>query len=169
MSSDFDEAETFADVLNGFSLRSNRSRDRRPKPEPTQAQPMTTHYTAPDNLDLVENAAQVRAYAWTGGRTHSDLKLEIETLVSTTGKAEHLLPTLASEHQSVARLCHHTKSVAEVGALLSLPLGVVRVLLGDMAHLGLIQVHRNYNLNGDGPNLELLERVRRGLANLGAG
>ncbi len=168
MSSDFDEGETFADVLNGFSLTGHRSKGRRQAPEPIQAQPMTTHYTAPDNLDFEENAAQVRAYAWTGGRTHSDLKLEIETLVSTTNKAEHLLPTLTTEHQSVARLCHHSKSVAEVGALLSLPLGVVRVLLGDMAHLGLINVHRNHNLNGESPNLELLERVRRGLVNLGS-
>jgi hypothetical protein len=76
--------------------------------------------------------------------------------------------TMRSEHQSVARLCRSTKSVAEIGALLSLPLGVVRVLLDDMAGLGLVTVHSNQTtLNGDGaPDMDLLKRVLRGLSNL---
>jgi hypothetical protein len=109
-----------------------------------------------------ETAASVRAYAWTGGRTHSDVKLELETLVSITTRAEALLPTLCTEHQAIAGLCHASQSVAEVAARLSVPLGVVRVLLGDMSKLGLIAVHSN---NG-GPDLALMERVLRGLTRL---
>ena len=109
-----------------------------------------------------EAAASVRAYAWTGGRTHSDVALELETLVSTTTRAEDLLPTLCTEHQSIARLCHDSQSVAEVAARLRVPLGVARVLLGDMSKLGLIAVHRN----GSNPDLALMERVLRGLTNL---
>lgn len=108
-------------------------------------------------------AASVRAYAWTGGRTRSDVALELETLVSTTPKAEDLLTTLCTEHQSIARLCHDSQSVAEVAALLHVPLGVVRVLLGDMSKLGLIEVHQT----ASAPDLELLERVLRGLTKLG--
>jgi hypothetical protein len=108
----------------------------------------------------------VRAYAWTGGRTRSDHQLEIETLVTTSDRADATMPTLRTEHQAVARLCYHTKSVAEVGALLAVPLGVARVLLGDMASLGLITVHQNASANGEEPDLELLERVLRGLTNL---
>lgn len=116
----------------------------------------------PDGLPVEElGAASVRAYAWTGGRTRSDVALELETLVSTTSKAEELLATLCTEHQSIARLCHDSQSVAEVAALLHVPLGVVRVLLGDMAKLGLIQVH-----TAAGPDMELLARVLDGLTKL---
>lgn len=113
-----------------------------------------------------EEPSAVRAYAWTGGRTRSRGPLEIETLVSTSAQAEELLDTLRSEHQSVAVLCRRSRSVAEVGALLSLPLGVVRVLLDDMAGLGLIDVHHNEVDNADRPDLPLLDRVLHGLRNL---
>ncbi|HEV2783565.1 MAG TPA: DUF742 domain-containing protein [Actinophytocola sp.] len=160
--------QTFADVLNGLTLAGRRARDRHPRSEPQPARPTRRHAAQPDDGPLEENAASVRAYAWTGGRTRSDFQLEIETLVSTSPRALELIDTLRTEHQSVARLCHHSKSVAEVSALLSLPLGVVRVLLGDMASLGLIEVHRNRKLDGDRPDMELLERVLRGLTNLRA-
>jgi hypothetical protein len=119
-------------------------------------------WTAPDE----EEPATVRAYAWTGGRTRSQRTLEIETLVSTSARAEELLDTLRSEHQSVAALCRRSRSVAEVGALMCLPLGVVRVLLDDMAGLGLIDVHHNQVDNAARPDLPFLERVLRGLRNL---
>lgn len=111
-------------------------------------------------------SASVRAYAWTGGRTRAVRELGIETLVSATARAEELLPVLRSEHQSVARLCLRSTSVAEIGALLSLPLNVVRVLLDDMAGLGLVDVHRSRTGPDERPDLDLMERVRRGLANL---
>jgi uncharacterized protein DUF742 len=114
-----------------------------------------------------ERSSSVRAYAWTGGRTRPGTVLEVETLVSTTQRAEELLDMLRSEHQSVARLCRRSMSVAEIGALLSLPLGVIRVVLDDMAGLGLIEVHHTRTGPDERPNLELLERVRRGLVNLG--
>jgi hypothetical protein len=50
--------------------------------------------------------------------------------------------------------------------LLSLPLGVARVLLGDMAGLGLINVHETASANGDTPDLALMERVLSGLRRL---
>lgn len=120
------------------------------------------------SIEPVETySSSVRAYAWTGGRTRPNVALEVETLVSTTAQALDTLATLRSEHQSVALLCRRSISVAEVGALLSLPLGVVRVVLDDMAGLGLIEVHRTLTGPDDRPNLELLDRVRRGLINLG--
>ena len=159
MSIDHDGEETFADVLNGFSLTGHRSHGnggvvREAAPTAALAE------LAPAEQ---ETAASVRAYAWTGGRTRSDVPLELETLVSTTAKAEELLPTLCTEHQSIGRLCHDSQSVAEVAARLSVPLGVVRVLLGDMAKLGLITVHGN---NPGAPDIALMERVLRGLTNL---
>lgn len=174
------EDQTFADVLNGFSLSSRRrpqQAEPAPSPPPEQrppefSQPGAQQQPAPPQpaawqqpYQSEENASIVRAYAWTGGRTRSDYRLEIETLVSTSARAMDLLATLSTEHQDVAQLCRQSKSVAEVGALLRVPLGVVRVLLGDMARMGLIIVH-DTETAGEAPGMELLERVLRGLTNL---
>jgi hypothetical protein len=103
----------------------------------------------------------VRPYAMTGGRTrpaHDDL--ELETLVSTTALGETV--TLSLERRSIALLCRDILSVAEISARLDLPLGVARVLVGDMAEEGLVTVHRPASV-GDRPDLALLERVLYGL------
>jgi uncharacterized protein DUF742 len=105
---------------------------------------------------------RVRPYAMTGGRTrptHQDL--EIETLVSTTSTGE-LTPKLSVEQRAIAALCHDILSIAEVSAHLHLPLGVIRVLVGDMADEHLVIVHRPTQA-GDRPDLALLERVLYGL------
>ncbi|HEV3014035.1 MAG TPA: DUF742 domain-containing protein [Actinomycetota bacterium] len=104
----------------------------------------------------------VRPYAMTGGRTRpSDDDLELETLVSTTSLGETSL-TLSLERRSSALLCRDILSIAEISARLDLPLGVVRVLVGDMASEGLVTVHRPASV-GDRPDLALLERVLYGL------
>jgi hypothetical protein len=101
----------------------------------------------------------------TGGRTrpsHLDLELELETLVSTTSLGEQQVASLSLERRSIALLCRDVLSVAEVSARLDLPLGVARVLVGDMADEGLVIVHRPASPN-DRPDLALLERVLYGL------
>lgn len=111
-------------------------------------------------------SAQVRPYAWTRGRTRSGFALEIETLVSTSARGREQLGLLQYEHRSVADLCHQVRSVAEVAALLGVPLGVAKVLVGDMAGLGLLVVHQTSSGNGDIPDLALMERVLSGLRRL---
>ena len=111
-------------------------------------------------------AAAVRPYAWTRGRTKSGLDLAIETLVSTSQRGRDQMGLLQSEHRAVAELCEQTRSVAEVAALLSLPLGVARVLLGDMAGLGVVTVHQTASSAGNVPDLALMERVLSGLRRL---
>lgn len=169
MTSDDESDSTFADVFNGLTMGASRPRKRRGRPEPQQDQhnaPQPEAVPLFEDAPREENAASVRAYAWTGGRTRTSTQLEIETLISTTGRAVDVMHTMRSEHQAVAGLCRSTKSVAEIGALLSLPLGVVRVLLDDMAGLGLVTVHSN-QISGDGqPDMDLLQRVLRGLTNL---
>jgi hypothetical protein len=56
-------------------------------------------------------------------------------------------------------------SIAEVSARLRLPLGVIRVLVGDMADEHLVMVHRPAH-GGDRPNLAVLERVLDGLQSI---
>jgi hypothetical protein len=105
---------------------------------------------------------RVRPYAMTGGRTRpTHDALEIETLVSTTSTVD-LTPKLTVEQRAIAVLCHDILSIAEVSAKLHLPLGVVRVLVGDMADEHLVMVHRPAQA-GARPDLALLERVLDGL------
>lgn len=112
-------------------------------------------------------ASSVRPYAWTGGRTKSGFELAIETLVSVSDRARSRLDRLPMEHRAVADLLlEQTRSVAEVAALLSLPLGVARVLLGDMAAGGTVTVHQTASTAGNVPDLALMERVLSGLRRL---
>lgn len=115
---------------------------------------------------VVEGAAAVRPYAWTRGRTKSGFDLAIETLLSTSQRGREQMALLPVEHRAVAQLCEQTRSVAEVAALLSIPLGVARVLLGDMAGTGLVMVHETVSSTGNGPDLALMERVLSGLRRL---
>jgi len=108
---------------------------------------------------------RVRPYAMTGGRTqpaHADLG--IEALVSTTSVGERS-PRLTVEQRAIAALCKDILSIAEISARLDLPLGVTRVLIGDMEEDGLVTVHRPTQA-GQRPDLALLERVLYGLRNI---
>jgi len=109
----------------------------------------------------------VRPYAMTGGRTRPRYQLAIEALVATTADPEQLRGQLP-EHQRICQLCREIKSVAEVSALLSLPLGVARILVADLAEAGLVAIHQpgaNETAGGQ-PDVTLLERVLSGLRKL---
>ena len=139
-----------------YGLPPTASEQQEPPPEP-----------APPPPPPASGAAAVRPYAWTRGRTKSGFELAIETLVSVSGRARGHLDRLPMEHRAVADLLtEQTRSVAEVAALLALPLGVARVLLGDMAAEGTVTVHQTASTSGDVPDLALMERVLSGLRRL---
>ena len=105
----------------------------------------------------------VRPYYMTGGRTrpaHQDL--ELETLVSTTALGATSPRINGVERRAIVSLCRDLLSIAEVSARLDLPLGVARVLIGDMADQGFLILHRPTTV-GDRPDLALLQRVLYGL------
>ncbi|HEX2299522.1 MAG TPA: DUF742 domain-containing protein [Pseudonocardiaceae bacterium] len=109
----------------------------------------------------------VRPYTWTRGRTRPVQDLALETLISASGRDPDPRRIIAaSEYQAVVELCAQPCSVAEVAALLVLPLGIARVLLADMIDLGLVRVHDTAVEPGDQPDLELMERVLAGLHRL---
>jgi Protein of unknown function (DUF742) len=111
-----------------------------------------------------DDASIVRPYTRTGGRTRSSLDLPLEALIMTTalsGARAYGHP----DHREIAVLCQDVRSVAEVAALLGMPLGVARVLIADMAGMGLVTVH-NSAPPGDAPDTALLERVLSGLRRL---
>jgi hypothetical protein len=145
-----------------------------PPPPPMPQVPQGPPSTAPidmrggtsDQAGSDIGASAVRPYAWTRGRTKSGLDLAIEALVSTSQRARDQMGLLQVEHRAVAELCEQTRSVAEVAALLSIPLGVARVVLGDMAGLNLVTVHQTASSAGNAPDLALMERVLSGLRRL---
>jgi hypothetical protein len=110
----------------------------------------------------------IRPFAMTGGRTRPRYELALEALVSASVD-EDRLATLLPEHQRICTLCAtEVKSVAEVSALLSLPLGVARILVADLAEAGLVAIHQPAagGESGNQPDVTLLERVLSGLRKL---
>ncbi|MFD7918663.1 DUF742 domain-containing protein [Streptomyces sp. NPDC059740] len=109
----------------------------------------------------------VRPYAMTGGRTRPRYQLAIEALISTTADPARLQGQLP-EHQRICHLCQEIKSVAEISALLSIPLGVARILVADLAEAGLVAIHQpgGDESAGGQPDVTLLERVLSGLRKL---
>lgn len=103
----------------------------------------------------------VRPYAMTRGRTRSSTDEEQLDLIALViaesigsdgdgdggghadGGAETEDHTLAPEHVDIVTSCRRTPlSVAELAAELDLPVGVVRVLIGDLIDAELVRVTR---------------------------
>jgi hypothetical protein len=124
------------------------------------------HVVQPEEHSSADSGSLVRPYTRTGGRTRPDYDLAIEALISTSERGLERDAAVLPEHRSICGLCVDTRSVAEVAALLRLPLGVVRVLIGDMASMGLVLIHQGGLVVGDRPSMEFLERVLSGLRRL---
>jgi predicted ArsR family transcriptional regulator len=78
-----------------------------------------------------------------------------------------LRTTVMPEMRAIVELCRRMRTVAEIAALLKMPLGVVRVLLSDLADQGKIRVYGTGTGHGTGrPDRALLERVLSGLRRL---
>lgn len=109
---------------------------------------------------------RVRPYVLTRGRTHSSYELRLETLVSLRADAVWEGAALGAEYQPVRVLCTAPRSVAEVAALLTVPIGVARVLLSDMADMALIHIHGTERTAEGRPPMALMRRVLDGLQKL---
>lgn len=89
----------------------------------------------------------VRPYAMTRGRTRSaaDGKLDLIAVVvaDRVDRRSVADQTLSPEHIDIVELSRDNPlSVAELAAELDLPVGVVRVLIGDLLHAELVRVSR---------------------------
>ncbi|MCG5457658.1 DUF742 domain-containing protein [Micromonospora sp. PSH03] len=101
----------------------------------------------------------------TGGRT-APARGQFDLISLVVARRGVTPPTpLFPEQARIVELCHHPVSVAEVGAELDLPLGTVRVLLGDLLAAGLIETHEPPMLS-ELPTEDLLEAILVGLRGL---
>ncbi|HEX6521671.1 MAG TPA: DUF742 domain-containing protein [Streptosporangiaceae bacterium] len=118
-----------------------------------------------DELPEDDGDFLVRPYAVTRGRTEPRYQLEIEAMVAAAPYDARDLSLLSPECQAILQLCRDWQSVAEISAVLRMPLGVARILIADMAVEGLVRVHQLNHAQG-GPDVKLLERVLSGLRRL---
>ncbi|MGW7100486.1 DUF742 domain-containing protein [Streptomyces sp. NPDC054838] len=124
--------------------------------------------TASDRLPIRgadRRPARVRPYSLTGGRTRFAQLLLVETFVAAldTGPAEKA--DRMPEMPAIVEVCRRMRTIAEIAALLKLPLGVVRVLVSDLADQGRVRVYGTGHGTGR-PDRALLERVLSGLRRL---
>ncbi|MFD8383657.1 DUF742 domain-containing protein [Streptomyces sp. NPDC059679] len=137
------------------------------QPPPSRPAPPPVRHTPEPSSPASGHNPLVRPYAMTGGRTRPRYQLAIEALVSTTADPAQLQGQLP-EHQRICHLCREIKSVAEISALLTIPLGVSRILVADLAEAGLVAIHQpgGDESAGGQPDVTLLERVLSGLRKL---
>jgi Protein of unknown function (DUF742) len=135
----------------GALVRPFLARDAGAHPEPAET-------PAPDG-------AALRPFLLTAGRVAGQDSIAIETQVVTTELGRTAADELGFERRDIVSLCGDPLSVAEIAAQLSLHLGVVRVLVGDLSADGHLSV---YLPNSDAStDVDTLLRVIRGLRAIG--
>ena len=105
----------------------------------------------------------VRPYMLTRGRTSSSLGVfalhsPILALITTDQLGRNATP----EDRKIVELCQTPTSVAEVSARMSTPVGVLRVLVGDLVDARMVQV-RAIDDHTDHRDVRLLERLLEGI------
>src|ERR1700730_14344085 len=106
----------------------------------------------------------VRPYTLTSGRTGTNVDLPLEAPIQTldAGLAHRWPPNDA--RGKIIQLCVNSRSVGDISARWDLPVGVARVLVGDLVLSGYLRVHRALTeLSPRDERHELMGRTLRGL------
>ena len=82
---------------------------------------------------------RARPYTLTGGRTRAQIELPIEITVETLGGEIDWAP--GDVRTVIIELCRDRPSIAEISSYAALPIGVIRVLVGDLVESGHLRVH----------------------------
>lgn len=108
------------------------------------------------------NAA--RPYTLTGGRTRARFELPIEVTVENLVSSGELDWAPGDVRTVIVDLCRGRPSIAEISSYTDLPIGVTRVLVGDLVESGHLRVHATLT---DGSTVlerrRLIERTLDGL------
>lgn len=111
------------------------------------------HAPPPAGEDESADDVLVRPFLLTGGRTRVRGGLRVESLV--TAVPGMPIGALRFEARRIVGLAERPVSVAELASALGLPIGVVRVLVGDLLDSGLVTVVQVEQISS-----ALLERIR---------
>ena len=101
---------------------------------------MTSHDGYGERWFDQEAGPVVRPYAVTKGRTESATAFGLIDVVMATGvrPSEQFRP--GPEHRRILGVCRRPVPVVDLTSEIDLPLGVVRVLLGDLAQEGMLRI-----------------------------
>jgi hypothetical protein len=103
---------------------------------------VTSHDGYGDRWFDREAGPVVRPYALTKGRTLPSGGASfglIDVVIATNARpSEHFRP--GPEHRRILRLCRRPTPIVDLTSEIDLPLGVVRVLLGDLTGEGMLRV-----------------------------
>ena len=104
-----------------------------------------------------------RPYTVTGGRTRprGERHFDLIDIVASSGRPAETF-SFSPERSRILDLCCDPITVADLASAIGLPLGVVRVLLDDLVHEGLIEV-RTMASRGRVTDKQLLRQVLDGL------
>jgi DNA-directed RNA polymerase specialized sigma24 family protein len=117
----------------------------------------------PNQAGREDPRQRIRPYTMTAGRTNpTRVDLELEALIAASARGALAAAELSLERRSIVELCRETLSIAEIAARLGIPINVVRILVGDLAHDGLVDVYQP-RAAGQPPSIDLLTRVLHGL------
>jgi hypothetical protein len=104
----------------------------------------------------------VRPYTVSGGRTRHSGQFDMLAFVVATDEAADAADQLQPEHRRILARADQPVSVAELSAHVDLPLGVVRVLVGDLVDAGLVAVQEPVDATNR-PEETVLKAVINGL------
>jgi hypothetical protein len=114
--------------------------------------------------DDTDEPQLVRPYTLTAGRTNSRIDLPLEAPIQTLATTKPPRWPGNDVRGQILKLGAGSPSVAEIAAVLSVPLGVARVLIGDLVTQGYLRVHTTLgDSTTDDERRELIGRTLRGL------
>ena len=104
-------------------------------------------------------------FSLTRGRTRPTGNLDLIAIITAVRGVQVDPSSLDPEHLAVLRLCRPPASVADLASDLDLPLGVVRILLGDLQDRSLVAIHHPIP-PARLPDVQILKEVVDGLRRL---
>jgi len=94
-----------------------------------------------DRPETKRSPSPARPYTLTGGRTRARIELPIEVTVESLVSSDELDWAPGDARSVIVRLCRDRPSIAEISSYANLPIGVTRVLVGDLVESGYLRVH----------------------------
>ncbi|MEM9130760.1 MAG: DUF742 domain-containing protein [Actinomycetota bacterium] len=109
---------------------------------------------------------RVRPYVLTGGRSETEVDLSLEAVLAATELGRTSLGALQLEREQLVAIAVDSVALTEMAARLSLPVAVVRVLVGDLVADGMLEVTADAAASTARPDVDMLEKVLDGLQSL---
>ncbi len=125
-----------------------------PAPAPPPPHPPPAPHAGRDPEEAPEEDGLIRPFLVTGGRTWTaEQAIRVESLIRTVDAAD--TRGLRFEARRIIEICRRPTSLAELAVALRMPIGVIRVLVGDLVSNGTVTVVQVEEIS-----LALLERIR---------